>query len=198
MRTFEITLPPGGARHLETDAEFLRCVASSGQFTVKMDGQTELRGFEAGLAYRKPGGGAIRRVELIDETGAANTVRLYAGADDVSDDRLVLGGALSATIDGGTIDSIPAQFALAQAGFVNVPSPQGTAALPDLMGGLARVVQISNLGSDRVFLQSDDQVGANSGLMIPPGGSVTVPWVNNLQLTGDNTNDVPCSLMGWR
>jgi len=87
--TRSVTIPANGTVELYREAQFITCLSGAASFKVKVDNGPAFE-MEAGLsvAFENP----FTRLELIDESGANNLVKVALGKGGVKDARLVLTG----------------------------------------------------------------------------------------------------------
>lgn len=92
ITTKTYTVPANGSAALFREAEFLTCLDATAPFQVKIDNGPKFD-LEAGVSVAFPEG--FKRVELIDTSGANNTIRVALGKGNVRDARFNLSGSVN-------------------------------------------------------------------------------------------------------
>jgi len=92
ITTQSYIVPANGSAALFREAEFLTCLEATAPFRVKIDNGPEFD-MESGLSMTFPA--AFTRVELIDTSGANNTIKVAVGKGNVRDGRFNLSGSVN-------------------------------------------------------------------------------------------------------
>jgi hypothetical protein len=165
MRTYNVQLIAGGVVRLAVDAAFIRCESATGLFTLRIDGAVRLEGFGAGLAYTAPDGGNVRQIEIENTSGAANTIRIYAGSGLVSDNRLNLSAGTAISLaPGSQVDPIsPATWDQ----FLKSP-PAGACVLATAANSQRRELIVSNDGIYDQYIRPN-ATATPGGVLLPAG-----------------------------
>jgi hypothetical protein len=88
---------------LPIQAQFWACLESTGDFSLFVDGQGGGR-FSKGMQFNAGIGSTFNSVDLLDLSGAANSIRLAYGAGDFRDGRLIVPDGVVVTVSAaGTI-----------------------------------------------------------------------------------------------
>ena len=120
-------MPPNGRDIVDlTGANMVRFFKADGDFKISLNGGRPVRMTRGKKILARPED-KISRMEFIDESGAANTVRFYYGAVDVADDTLNIVGVESVTIE-GQIESINNPVPIDDSTPLKVQTPTRTAA----------------------------------------------------------------------
>lgn len=84
-REYDITIPANQYHRLDVVGDFFKVIRATGLLRVTLDTGPQLS-CEPGQGLRRR---PFSRLDLVDLSGADNTVRLFCGSDDLIDDRLV-------------------------------------------------------------------------------------------------------------
>lgn len=159
VRSF--TIPANGSVEAIRDADFITCLEASAAFKMSLDNAPRVD-FEAGLTLTTVSG--FKRIEMINPTGDALTVKVGFGKGDVKDARLTLSGAVNTRVD-------------APGGFVTGPmisaADAATTALKAANGNREEIL-ISNDGAGKVYICGDPAAAAGEGLPLAPGGAMVL------------------------
>jgi hypothetical protein len=163
VHTYKFTIPAGGSVRAEIRAKFLRCMASTSEFTLVINDASRLEGFGVGLSFEASGADLINDVRIENPSSTTPlTVSIYAGAGQVEDARLSL-------VAGAAITSRPASR---WNEFIKTP-PEGAnveaiGADPDRL----ELICYNNGTGDFWLRQAVTESGG--GIFLAPGASVVL------------------------
>ena len=183
---FTYALAVGGRVQITVTADFIACLAASGDFDIAFGG-APASPFRAGLQYRAPE--AVQAIEIINRSAAANTITLATGLGGFQDSRLSLTGTIA------NRPEVPDQFNdLGVKTCLNAAVTALAAA-----GPLRRQLIATNTGTGTVYVTGNGGGVAGSGVPLTAGATVVLDTNDAVFCRNDTgaTVTVNVSEIGW-
>lgn len=160
-KRIQVTIQPGEQTTINRLASFVTCLAATGAFQVRIDGEPATD-FEKGLTYTPPAG--LQQVEIINTSGTALTVALGFGLGNIQDSRLSISGEIN------TSEAMPDNFT---SGAVKV-CPSGAVTPIALANPLRREIVLVSEGAAAVRVVGNAAAVAGDGLPLGAAQSLTL------------------------
>jgi|GEM_PF-6901490 hypothetical protein len=196
---FSYTFSAGETQVITVDAEFISCIAATGEFEIVADDVNRMF-MKAGISYINRPGNTYNRLRITNKLGSANAITIQFGPGELRDQRLTVSGSVNVvTGPGVTLDvatPVGAPLETEVSGDVNVVTAPGdilatgprggdelasgssvlaAASAATLMGANANRMEATfeNVGTGEVYLK--DSGGASAeGVKVAPGERVTL------------------------
>ena len=162
MHTFKFTIPAGASERIATRADFVRCMASTGAFTLRINGATRLEDFGVGLSYSATPDDEITQIVIENTSGAEIEVSLYVGRGAVQDARLSL-------VTGAAIT----QKAAASWSHASITVAAATTEICAAADSARTEIIITNVGVEAVWIRSTATTGSG-GVRLAPEAAIVL------------------------
>lgn len=185
---FKFTLPEGGAQTITVSAEFISCLAATGEFEIVADDVNRMF-MQAGISYVNSPGEIYSRLRVLNKIAGDNEIVIQFGPGELRDQRLTVSGAVNVVNEPGTEMAVaPAPAAVFDveqvraAGILKFGVVVPAGGWPDILAANPdrRAATISNRGTETVYIASNAGP-ANNGIPLAPGETIRIETVSVIQ-----------------